>query len=261
MSSSASTTAVNEEGKENKISDNGPANQVETNATVNPSHRKRRLMAKAGGVNPLKYKAWVAGHIMCIVFGFISVIFQLLRLPNKYYINSISYRLSLFGAVMALGATISRKYGFAYLPPFSTLVAQQNFQFSVLACIWVFTFKSIFKLLPYLIISTLQLASEKKIQPVLKQSSELASLIAFDELFLIFYLLIRTIFFRNTSGFQFIIFSVFYWLRIMFNDETRTLFRTIIARLDGKVSGVKNEKVQHMWKKTKMFIAEKGSDA
>ncbi|CCE81764.1 Piso0_002433 [Millerozyma farinosa CBS 7064] len=259
MSSSASTTAVTEERK--KVSDNGSAKQVETNATVNPSHRKRRLMAKAGGVNPLKYKAWVGGHIMCVVFGFISVIFQLLRLPNKYYINSISYRLSLFGAVMALGATISRKYGFSYLPSFSTLVAQQNFQFSVLACIWVFTFKSIFKLLPFLIISTLQLASEKNIEPILKQSGELASLIAFDELFLIFYLLIRTIFFRNTSGFQLVIFLVFYWLRIMFNDETRTLFRTIVARLDGKVSGVKNEKVQHMWKKTKMFIDEKGTDA
>lgn len=223
---------------------------------IQTGQKKTKLVRKQKGENPLKYKLWLGGHVACIVFGSISFVFQLFWLPNKYYINSISYRLSLIGSIMALGSTVSHRFGL-YLPPSSTLVAQQNFQFVILGLCWIFTFKSIFKIIPYFLISLLQLASHKKISAITKQSDFLASIIAFDELFLVGYLLIRTLFFRGTSGFQLVLFLLFYWLRILYNKDTKNLFVAIINRLDGKMKSVKNEKVAHYWEKTKLILEQK----
>lgn len=251
--SSATTPSVTpNSGNEAKAQSNGV-----TNVTVDPKDRKKKLIRKQGGTNPIKYQLWLAGHASAIVFGSISFVFQILWLPNKFYINSIAYRLSLLGSITALTATLSHKFGLSYLPPHSTLVAQQNFQYLVLAVAWIFTFKSIFKIIPYYLIAVLQLSNHKKIDAVLKQAPFLASIIAYDELFLIGYLLIRTVFFRNTSGYQLLLFLFFYWLRILYNKETTTLFKAIIERLDGKVAPIENEKVQHIWGKIKLFLDDK----
>lgn len=87
--------------------------------------------------NPLKYKVWLIGHISALIFGSISFIFQIFWLPNYYYINSISYRLSLIGSIAALTATFSHKFGLHNLPNIGTLLSHQNFQYLVLASIWI----------------------------------------------------------------------------------------------------------------------------
>ena len=53
----------------------------------------------------------VSGAYFNVSFGSISFIFQILWLPNYYYINSISYRLGLIGSIAALTATFSHKFG------------------------------------------------------------------------------------------------------------------------------------------------------
>ena len=192
-----------------------------------------------------------------LVFGSISFIFQILWLPNYYYINSISYRLGLIGSIAALTATFSHKFGLHNLPNIGTLLSHQNFQYLVLAIVWIFSFKSVFKILPYFLLALLHIGNLKKILFITKELDFLASVIAYDELLLVVYLLLRTLFFRNTSGYQLTIFLVFYWLRILYNKETTNLFQTIIERLDGKVCNVKNPKVQHYWYKIKTFVNEK----
>lgn len=228
-----------------------------TNLTVAPEHHKRKLIRKQSGPNPLKHKLWLAGHAVSVGFGLVCVLFLVLRLQNRYYLHSIAYRLLFLGLVVALGATMSHKFGLRFLPPLTALVAHQNFQYLILAVIWLFTFKSVFKLIPYLLISLLQLSAHKQLAAVLKLAPFLASIIAFDELFLIAYLALRTLLFRSTAGYQLTAFLVFYWLRILYNKETTNLFGALVQRLDGKVSGVKNEQVQHYWTKTKMFVREK----
>lgn len=229
-----------------------------SNLTVKPEHRRQKLIRKLAPPSPMKYKLWLGGHICSLVFGGISFLFQIFFLPNRFYINSVSYRLAFLGAIVSLTATMSHKFGLKYLPPSSTLVAQQNFQYLVLAFVWIFTFKSNFKIIPYFLISLLQVSANKNIDVVLKQSSFLASIIAYDELFLIVYLLLRTILFRNTSGYQLGLFIIFYWLRILYNKATGNLFHAIVERLDGKVSSnVKNKKFQHAWERTKEFLDAK----
>ncbi|EGV64670.1 hypothetical protein PSN45_005009 [Yamadazyma tenuis] len=219
--------------------------------------KKKKLVRKQKEASPLKYKLWLGGHAVAIAFGSISFIFQLLWLPNKWYINSIAYRLSLLGSIVALLATLSHKYGLHYLPPSSTLMASQNFQFIVLGLVWLFTFKSVLKILPFFLIAILQLGSHKNISAVTEHSPFVASVIAYNELVLIVYLLLRTLLFRGTSGFQLVLFLLFYWLRILYNPETSNLFKAIIGRADGKISGVKNEKVAHYWEKTKLILEQK----
>ncbi|KAM9917842.1 hypothetical protein OXX59_009069 [Metschnikowia pulcherrima] len=257
MSSSRHASPELSEQKKRSSPDSAQKNGPITNDTVEPKHRKRRLVKKHAGPSNLKYTVWLTGHVLSVVFGLVTFTWQILWLKNVYYINSISYRLSLIGSVLALGSTMSKKYGLNYLPPFSTLLAQQNFQYLVLALIWCFTFKSIFKVIPTFIISVLQLSLNKKIDVVLKQSEFLASIIAFDELFLILYLLLRTLLFRYTSGYQLVIVSVFMWLRVLFDKDTANLIGYVVEKADGRMSGVKNEKVQKAWRKVKHFLSEK----
>lgn len=228
-----------------------------TNRTVSPEHHKRKLIRKLSGPSPLKHTLWLAGHGASLGFGLVTVLFLVLRLQNRFYISTIAYRLLLLGLVVALTATMSHKFGLRFLPPMTALVAHQNFQYLILAVIWLFSFKSVFKLIPYFLISLLQLAAHKKVDVILKLAPLLASVIAFDELFLIVYLALRTVLFRSTAGYQLTAFLVFYWLRILYNKETTNLFGALVERLDGKVGGVKNEQVQHIWNRTKMFIREK----
>lgn len=260
-SAKATASGVNGSASGVKATANGSAKAGTKDSTANDStgedHKRKKLVRKQKPPNPLKYQIWLFGHLACIVFGTISFTFQIFWLPNKFYINSICYRLSLLGSIGALLATVSHKFGLSYLPPTSTLIAQQNFQFVVLAIAWLFTFKSIFKIIPFYLIAVLQIAQHKKIDAVLKQQLFLASLIAYNELVFIVYLVLRTLAFRGTSGFQLILFLLFYWLRILYNPETGNLFEVIIERLDGKVKNVKNEKVVYYWNKTKTIVQNK----
>ena len=221
---------------------------------------KKRLVKSSSENKAWKKKLWLAGHFAVIVFGGISISFQVFWIPNRYYINSISYRLALLGAISALFATSSHKFGIHNLPPTSTLLAQQNFQYFILAVLWIFTYKSTFKLLPYLLISLLQLATSENLKFVLAEQDLLAAIIAYDELILIVVLLLRTLFFRSSSGYQLVLYLSFYWLRILFNKETKNLFKAVLQRLDGKVSKVKNPKVQYGWSKVMQIVEDKSID-
>lgn len=259
MSTVTSTNNIAEATKANQ--EKTDAAPTITNSTVSPEDKKKALRRKQTGPNPLKYQAWIVGHLTCLVFGSISFLFQILWLPNVYYINSICYRLSFIGAIMAMMATFSHRFGLHHLPDAPTLIAQQNFQYLVLAFVWIFTFKSIFKIIPYFLISLLQVSKHKEISAILKKSDDLAFVIAYDELVLILYLFVRTLAFRNTSGYQMVIFLFFYWLRILYNPETGDMFKAIVGRLDGKMSTVKNEKVQKAWGKVKDILDTKVHDS
>lgn len=237
-----------------------PAAGKVSNSTVEPHLRKKKLVRKNKDHSKIKYQVWLAGHCMCLVFGTVTFVWQTLWLRNAYYINSIAYRLALLGAFLALGSTTAHKYGLQYLPPLTTFLSQQNFQFLILSMVWCFTFKSVLKIIPFFLISLLQVAENKKIAVVQKQADFLAQLIVYDELLLIVYLLLRTIFFRNTSGFQLVLKLVFLWLRILFDPTTSDMFLFVVQKLDGKVSTVKNEKVQMVWKKVKLALEEKRHD-
>lgn len=237
--------------------ENGTSSEASSPESSGP--KKKVLRRKIKGPNPLKKKIWLAGHASVLAFGLLYCLLLFLRI-NKWYIRFICYRFSLIGTVVALGAAISHKYGLRYLPPTPTLFAQQDFQYLLIALVDIFTFRSMFKLLPFVLISLLHLGDEFKVTAITSQGAFLASLIAYDELFLIVYLVLRTLFFRGSLGFQLAIYLTFYWLRILYNKDTAKMFSTLMEKLDIKVSTVKNEKVQKLWAKAKKHIDEKAHD-
>lgn len=230
-----------------------------TNETVPAEQRLKKLRKKAKGPNPSKRKIWATGHFLTFIFGSISILFQFIHC-NAFYINSISYRLTLIGAIASLSTTTSRRFGLSFLPPIGSLLAYQNFQYIILALIWLVTFKSIFKIIPFYIVAFLHIGSHYDIKSILAYDKTLADVIAFDELILIVYLLLRTLFFKNSSGFQLLAFFIFYWLRILYNKETTTLFLTIIDKLDYYVKDIKNEKFQKYWGRGKYMMRERQKD-
>ncbi|KAI5954454.1 hypothetical protein KGF54_002229 [Candida jiufengensis] len=257
QSNDASYEKSKEQPEESRPKQSEPPKPTNKTPNEHPHKMKKKLVRKAPDSSALKYKLWLTGHLMALGFGSISFLFQILWLPNIWYINSISYRLSLIGSMLAFTATFSHKFGLHFLPPIASLLSHQNFQYLILAFVWCFTFKSIFKIIPLWLISLLHMGKLKNISFILKESSFLASFIAYDELVLIVYLLLRTLFFRNASGYQLSLFLVFYWLRILYNKETGNLFGAIVERLDGRMTELKNPKVKHYWYKIKEFIKEK----
>ncbi|KAI5958910.1 hypothetical protein KGF57_002344 [Candida theae] len=233
--------------------------ETPTNKTPNDKQHnfKKKLVRAQPDTNALKYKAWLGGHIASVVFGTVSFIFQIFWLPNVFYINSISYRLALLGSAVALTSTFSHKFGLHFLPPIATLLSHENFQYLILTIVWCFTFKSVFKILPYFLLSVLHLSKVKNIKGVLNHASTISSWIAYDELFLIVYLVLRTLFFRNASGYQLTLFLIFYWLRVLYNKETGNLFSAIVDRLDGEMIKIKNPTVQRRWEKVREFVKVK----
>lgn len=230
-----------------------------TNLKVNPDQRKRRLVKKESPSIQWKYNIWFYGHITTIVFGSVYFIMQLLWLQNRYYIQSICYRLSLMGAMLALFGTISHKFGVTHLPPLPALLSQENFQYLVLSVAWFFTFKSIIKILPFYLVSVLQFSHHKGIKQVNDQLYILASIIAYDELLLVVYLLLRTLFFRKTSGYQLSLVLGFLWLRVLYNPQTRAHAKNIVNVLDAKVMSTKNEKITKPWANVKEFLEHKAA--
>ncbi|KAG7193353.1 uncharacterized protein KQ657_000770 [Scheffersomyces spartinae] len=242
----ASTVAVN--------NDSSVAPPASKDTTSGP--KKKVLRRKIKGPNPLKKKIWLAGHASVIAFGILYCVLLFLRI-NKWYIRFICYRLSNVGSVFALGAAISHKYGLRYLPPTPTLFAQQDFQYLIIAAVNIISFRSMFKLLPFVLISLLHIGDEFKVTAITGQSTFLASLIAYDELFLIIYLVLRTLLFRSSLGFQLVVYLCFYWLRILYNNDTAKLFSTLMENMDINVSTIKNEKIQKFWAKAKKHIDDR----
>lgn len=228
-----------------------------TNRTVEAEYRKKKLVRKNQGPPKIKYALWLSGHLASIVFGVLSIVWQVLRLNNYYYINSIMYRLSIVGAIVALVTTMTRRFGLSHAPRFSMMLAQKNFQYFLFSFVWLFTFRSIFKILPTILISTLQLAENRNIPAILKLGSQIGTVIAVNEIFLVLYLLVRTIFMLKTAGYQFLMMMMLLWLRVLFDVQTARIFAYVVDLLDGKVSNVKNKKLRKAWNKLRAFIKEK----
>ncbi|WPK25025.1 hypothetical protein PUMCH_002324 [Australozyma saopauloensis] len=228
-----------------------------TNKTVDAEFRKKKLVRKHAGPSKIKYAVWLGGHATCVVFGVIALVWNLLWFKDHYYLSSICYRISLIGEVVALVCTTSRRFGFAHLPRFSMMLAQKNFQYILLSVAWLFTFRSVLKIVPVILISMLQLAENKKIEPLLKLGDMFGTIIAFDELILVAYLFARTVAMIKTSGYQLILMMTLLWLRVLFDAKTAEMFAYVVDRLDGKMSQVQNKKVRKAWNKLRAFIKEK----
>lgn len=225
-----------------------------TNDTVDSQYRMRKLVRKHGGPAKSKYVLWFASHCIAVVSGLLYLVFVFILMSNRYYLQTLFYKLTIVGAILACMCTTSRRFGFALLPRFSMLAAQMNFQLVIFMSMWLVTFQSVFKIVPIILISMLQVAAEKKVSFVLKLQNVFSTVIAFNEFFLLVYLLFRAVFMMRTAGYQLVILISLIRLRILFDIQTAEFFAYFIDILDSKVAFLPNDKVRKSWNKLRKFI-------
>lgn len=202
-----------------------------------PTGKRKILRKKQPAKKNYTKGLWLFGHIVTFTFGFAFFGLYFLNFRNRRSpISRITYRVSLLGAVLAYTMSIISKFGLA-LPSGYTLITTENFQYLLLVYVWFFTRESVFKLLPYVIISFLHLS--KRFNLIHKYPNglvrKLAEIISYNELALIVVLFVNTLLFRGTSGYALVAFLSFYWLRIVYSDSTKAFFKRFTRNFKANV--------------------------
>jgi hypothetical protein len=220
-----------------------------------PSTKKLRKKVKT---RPSNLKTiWLAGHIMTLFFGLVYSLYYFKGNSHKKLVANLAYKCSFFGVWISYALSIQSSYNLKSLPHYSTLLATENFQFFLLSIVWVFNRNSIFKLIPYLIISVLQLSLNFQLDQILKFEQSLSATLMYTELVLFFTLLFDTLLMRGTSGYGLVIYVMFIWLRVLQRENTRFFLYAQFIRLDNFMSKIKNPKIASVWQKIKRFLSYK----
>ncbi|KAH3682280.1 hypothetical protein WICPIJ_006749 [Wickerhamomyces pijperi] len=231
-----------------------------TNEQIKSSNIKtKKILRKiAKAPMPIKKYAWLAGHGLTLTCGSIYIVMyflQFFRLISRtwYWIPLILYSFAFIGVIVSYTVTILTTFG-KVTPSYHTLLATLNFQSLVLACIWLITRKSAFKLIPYFLIAGLQMSDMFQVKVVLRHEAIVSEIIAFAELFIFVTLTVDTLLFRGTSGFALVIYAAFYWIRLNFSPYTQAYILQKLTLIDAKI--MKNQKpaVQEKWKKFLQFV-------
>lgn len=228
---------------------------LESTKTTPTSGKKLRKIVKPeqSKLKPL----WLAGHLMTLGFGFLFLMYYVQRRSRTSWIPLLSYKLVLVGVWLSYTISIKSQYNIKSLPHYSALIATENFQYLLLSIFWFFNRNSFYKILPFLIISLLQLSSHFKLNGILKHEKKLLSVFLYDELFLFLVLIVDTLLMRGTSGFGLIAYSLFMWLRILQSENTRFFLYANLIKLDTLFLKIKNPKVQSAWGAMKNFLSYK----
>lgn len=217
---------------------------------------KRRLRKVEPKPKPYDKYGWILGHVITVLCTLVYSAYYFTYKSHQSRVAEISYRIGFVAVISSYFVSMVNQFG--KIPPsYFTLLTTENFQYLLLAIVWLFNRSSFFKILPYFIISILQLSSLLNLKPVLKLEQTFKEIIIYNELFLFVLLLFDTLLFRGTSGYALVIFGLFYSLKIVFSDDTKGLIYSVIVKFDGVMLKQKNPKVQSLWHDIKSFLLKK----
>lgn len=222
---------------------------------------RKVLVKKVKPPVPIKKYLWLGGHGLTITFGTIYSLFYIFKwfLSSWYWTPRICYRLSFIGVLVSYSITVSTTFG-SNLPDYQTLLATENFQNLLLATAWFLSRPSLFKLMPYFFVTSLQLASHFNLPISAKHLNQISDVVAFSEIIVIFALLFDTLLFKGGSGIAFTIYLGFYWLRLNFSPYTQVYILKIVKLIDDKVISKQKPEIQAKWQKIKDFIEYRRSE-
>lgn len=200
---------------------------------------------------------WLAGHVMTLFFGVLYALFYVQRKSQGRLVPWCCYKLTLAGIWLSYAISIQSQFNIKSLPHYTSLIATENFQFLLLSIFWAFNRSSLFKILPFLIISLLQLATAFKLDAVLKCERILCGVLLYNSMFLLLLLLVDTLLLRGTSGYGLMVYVLFMWLRILQSENTRFFIYSQLVKFDTSITKVKNKHVQEAWTSVKKFLTYK----
>lgn len=251
------------------------------------SHKK-----KLDALQIQKY-IWLAGHAMTLVFGVIfsiTYIFHVLlffkyrswkwlylRVNKSYSIigghrwyhsllrfsPQIIYRLSLIGVFLSCGVTSYQNW-FGLNPQWYEMLSAENFQSLMVAGLWFFGRKSIYKLSPFMIISYMHLANWKEEtkgsgnkDAITKKNAKILRALAVTEVIIAFALTLDMLLVKDgTSGISLVIYLGIFWLRLNFSTYVQITLLRIMLKFEERVP----PKYREQWDFVEKFILMKMED-
>ncbi|CCK70132.1 uncharacterized protein KNAG_0D03860 [Huiozyma naganishii CBS 8797] len=173
------------------------------------------------------------------------------------------YRMSLIGVFSASGVTMYQNWG-GLRPTWFDLLSSANFQATIIAVLWFLGGgKSIYRLLPFMILSFIHLKHYKtefetedreSVEKLSLENKELLHLIAYSEVFIAVTLLLDTLLMKNgETGFMFVIYAGFYWIRLNFSLYTQATVIRLLNKFEKKVP----PKYYKQWNVVKKFLIGK----
>lgn len=232
-----------------------PDNLLIANNAGHHLSKGKKLVKKVKEKKTNSKTIWIAGHTATIFFGFIYSFyyFQFKQFQSKIAMGS--YKLALISIWVTYIISIKTQYNIKSLTRYSSLIASENFEYFLLSVFWFFNRSSFFKILPYMMISILHLATNFNLDFILNFEKQFAAVFLYNEIFVFFLLLLDTLLIRGTSGYGFVVYTYFSWLRLLQSENTRFFLYAQLIRLDAFVTKIKNEKVQASWKVIKKFLS------
>lgn len=199
---------------------------------------------------------WVAGHAATLIFGIIYACFYVLhKQRNKFALGA--YKLSLLSVWITYAISIQSQFNIKALTHYSSLIASENFEYFLLSIFWFFNRSSLFKILPYIMISILHLSTHFKLNGILKFEKQFSAVFMYNELFLFVLLLVDTLLFRGTSGYGLVAYACFSWLRLLQSENARFFLYAQLIKFDSLILKIKNKNVQEAWAFIKKFLSTK----
>lgn len=251
--------------------------------------RTNRFGKRADAVSVQKL-IWTSGHAAVLVFGILfsltyfyhSVFFfkyrswkwLFLRVKSNYsiikgqrwyhsilrFMPHIFYRLSLIGLFTASGVTMFQNWS-GLKPTWYDLLSAPNFQTTIIAGLWFISGgESFYKILPFMINSFIHLTNrkleftqddEKIFDELTLKNKHILHVLAYSEIFILFRLFLDTLLLKTgTSGFLFVFYTCFFWLRLNFAPYTQVTVLRLIAKVDKKIP----PKYASYWETFKRFV-------
>ncbi|GMM45569.1 hypothetical protein DAPK24_021440 [Pichia kluyveri] len=226
-----------------------------TQGEAHPAQKKLRKINKPKKSN--EKTLWLVGHSITLFFSILYMMYYVQRKSKTHLVPWLAYKFALMGVWLSYTISLNTQYNLKSLPHYGSLIATENFQYLLLSVVWFFNRSSLFKILPYTILSILHISNNFKLNAVLKQEKLFAYIILYNELFLFPVLFVDTILLKGTSGYGLVIYTMFVWLRILQNENARFFLYDNVTKLDVLMMKIKNEKVKKVWLKIKKFLTYK----
>lgn len=234
-----------------------PDNLPIANDAAHHLSKGKKLVKKVKQKKSYLKTIWIAGHAGTTIFGLIFTIYYILGKKNTSKIAFLAYKLSMLSVWVSYAISIQSQYNIKALTHYSSLIASDNFQYFLLSLFWFFNRSSVFKLLPYMMISILHLSTSFHLNFVLRFEKQFAAVFLYNEIFLFLLLVIDTLLVRGTSGYGLVVYACFSWLRLLQSENSRFFLYAQLIRFDSLISKVKNEKVNDAWNSIKKFLSTK----
>lgn len=162
------------------------------------------------------------------------------------HLPTIWYKFALIGTIVSGVITLWQDGINSATTSWNDLLGNFTFQYIGIAILWIITnTQSAFKIIPFIIISYIHIINKKdelngidvqNFDDLSMKNKHLLHILSYMEIALLFIMLLDTLFLKKgTSGFLFVLYLGFFWIRLNFATYLQISCLRLLKKLDDKV--------------------------